>query len=206
MEPESRRARPASGRVREPVRVEVRPLTRERWPDLLALFTDRGAYEGCWCMYFRQPGREHWASLGDGNRRKLKAIVDGGRVPGLLAFDGDRPVGWCSVAPREEYARVMRSPLRPREPEEEEGVWSVVCFFIPAGYRRRGVATQLLDAAVEHAAAHGAKVIEAYPFDTRGGRRASTDIYTGTAAMFADAGFEEHARRFPTRPVMRRRV
>jgi len=82
---------------------EVHPLTPKRWPDFETLFGDHGAYGGCWCMWWRSTRREFEERKGEGNRRALKAIADGGKVPGILAYLGQEPVGWCSVAPREEF-------------------------------------------------------------------------------------------------------
>ena len=40
-------------------------------------------------------------------------LVKAGTPVGVLAFDGDEPVGWCSIAPRETYARLSRSHRTP---------------------------------------------------------------------------------------------
>jgi GNAT superfamily N-acetyltransferase len=188
--------------------LEVKPLTRGRWSDLLELFGDRGAYSGCWCMFFRRTSAEFeegCRNKGAGNRAAFEALVDRRRSPGLLAYLDGRPVGWCSVAPRNEFGRVERSPVT-KPIDEQEKVWAIVCFYLDRHHRRSGVASALLEAAVAHAAAKGAKVVEGYPIDVKGARKPSAELYHGTASMFADAGFEEVARRSPTRPLMRRRA
>jgi GNAT superfamily N-acetyltransferase len=124
-------------------------------------------------MYWRDRSLAH----GTPKKRRMGALVRAGREPGLLAYDDGAPVGWISVAPREEFAALLRSPqYRPRD--DETGVWSIVCFAVDRYARRQGVAGALLDAAVEHAAAHGASAVEAYPHasdpsDYMGGR----DLY-----------------------------
>jgi GNAT superfamily N-acetyltransferase len=110
-------------------------------------------------------------------------------------------VGWCAVAPRERFPRVLRSPTV--RPVDDRPAWAVVCFVVARAERRRGVAAALLDAAVAYAAAHGAAAVEGYPVDAGGRRRPSAALYTGTASMFRRAGFRELARRSPTRPIMR---
>lgn len=188
--------------------VEVRPLTAARWGELLELFGDRGAYSGCWCMFFRRPGTEFERgsrNKGAGNRKAFKALVDSGRTPGLLAYVDGRPVGWCSVAPRGEFGRVERSPVT-KPIDASEDVWAIVCFYLDRNHRKGGIGTELLAAAIDHAAANGAKVIEGYPVDVGSGRKPSSELYHGTASMFRRAGFEEVARRSPTRPLMRLRV
>jgi hypothetical protein len=93
------------------VQEKVEPLTRERWKDLVSLFGEKGAYGGCWCMWWRQAASEHERRAGEDNREALKALVNDGKIPGLLAYLDERPVGWCSVAPREELGRLLRSPV-----------------------------------------------------------------------------------------------
>jgi GNAT superfamily N-acetyltransferase len=184
--------------------LEVAPVGPERWPDLVELFGERGATSGCWCMFWRLTGGEFSRDAGPGTRRALQDMVERGATPGLLAYSRGRPVGWCSVAPREDFPRVLRSPVL--RPVDERPAWSVVCFYIDRSARRRGVAAGLLDAAVRHAASAGAELLEGYPRDTGGGRKASAELYVGTVPMFLAAGFHEVARRSPTHPIMRREL
>jgi GNAT superfamily N-acetyltransferase len=179
----------------------IHPLTPERWDDLVALFGPHGAAEGCWCMWFRQPGRLHKQRIGSGNRRALQGLVDAGSEPGLLAYRGGVPIGWCSVAPRGEFIRLQRSPTL--KPLDDQPVWSVVCLFIARGHRRQGIGTALLRAAIDYAVAHGARIVEGYPLDAGGRRVHSGAAFPGVVPMFERAGFAEVARRYPTRPIMR---
>ena len=126
-----------------------------------------------------------------------------GRPPGLIAYRGKTPVGWISLGPREEFARLERSTVM--KPVDDEAVWSIVCFVVPAEYRRQGVAAALLDGAIAFAKKRGARLLEAYPVDKRG-RSADTAMWFGAKSMYDRAGFEEVARRKPTRPVVRRRT
>ncbi|MGZ4596191.1 MAG: hypothetical protein ACXV3V_04625, partial [Actinomycetes bacterium] len=102
--------------------IVVRPVGPAQWPQLAAFFGPSGAYSGCWCMWWRRTSAEFDAGCLDGatgNRAALQRLTADGRVPGLLAYDGDAPVGWVSVAPRPEFGRVLRSPaLKPRDPEQ----------------------------------------------------------------------------------------
>jgi GNAT superfamily N-acetyltransferase len=180
--------------------VDVRPLTPERWTDLVELFERRGprggrqnvpAY-GCWCMYWRDRSLEH----GGPKKRAMKAIVQSGREPGLLAYSEGAPIGWISVAPREEYEALLRSPqYRPKD--GEEGVWSIVCFTVDRAARRQGVSEALLEAAVERAFARGAKAVEAYPHRSKG------DDYMGHVDFFRTHGFEP-VRETAKRMIVRR--
>ena len=70
-------------------------------------------------------------------------------------------------------------------------MWSVTCFVVAPGDRRTGVAGALLAAAVEHAFAHGATVVEGYPVDPAQRTNAGpADLYHGTLGLFLAAGFK----------------
>jgi GNAT superfamily N-acetyltransferase len=177
------------------------PLTPKRWADLEELFGSRGACGGCWCMWWRQTQAEFDRNKGEPNRRAMKRIVTSGRVPGILAYDRGHPVGWCAAGPRESYPRLARSRILKRI--DDRPVWSVVCFFIARSHRRRGLATGLLQAAVEHAGRHGARIVEGYPVEPRKSLAPDVFVYHGLASQFRRAGFREAARRSETRPIMR---
>jgi GNAT superfamily N-acetyltransferase len=185
--------------------LEIHPLTRDRWDDLAVLFDRPGDPKGCWCMYYRVRGRDFDRLWGAGARAAFREVVEAGPPPGLLAYrDGD-PVGWCAVAPRESYPRILRSPvLRPID--DAPACWAIVCFYVVRDERRGGVAAALLEAAVAFAAEHGAEAVEGYPKDTDGARRHANELFMGSRSMFAEAGFEEVGRRSPQRPIMRRRL
>ncbi len=106
----------------------IRPLTPERWPDLETLFGPDGAEGGCWCMWWRFSPKVGKANQGEGNRMALRQRVEEGRATGLLAYQEDEPVGWVSIAPREEYERVRTSQTW--RPIDSVPVWAIVCFFV----------------------------------------------------------------------------
>jgi GNAT superfamily N-acetyltransferase len=182
--------------------VDIRPLTADAWPDLCALFGRNGANSGCWCMWWRVSANE-WAAGNDANREGFHDVVDTGEPTGLLAYDDGVPVGWCAVAPRSAYPRILRSPhLKPTD-QDEPGVWSVTCFFVKRSHRRQGLRAALLDAAVDYAGRMGATMVEGYPVDTR--ERPSGDLFTGTVDLFLRSGFFEHLARGGRRVVMRKK-
>jgi len=177
------------------------PLTPERWGDFEMLFGPRGATGGCWCMYWRLRRTQYAEQQGELNRRNMKAIVESGNIPGILAYAGDEPAGWCSIAPREEFSTLARS--RVLRPVDDQPVWSVVCFFISRKYRRQGLTVALLKAAVEYARSRDARIVEGYPVDPREGKSPDVFVYTGLLSAFKQAGFTEVLRRSETRPIMR---
>ena len=125
-------------------------MTPDRWNDLTTLFGPRGAYGGCWCMYFRLTGREVDAGAGADNRASLKSLVDDDRPTGLLAYADAGPVGWVALPPRVDLGRLRRSPLRPGAPADPS-VWSLTCLYVSRGERGSGLTHELVAAACEHA-------------------------------------------------------
>lgn len=178
------------------------PLTPERWPDLEALFGERGACAGCWCMWWRLARSQFEKTKGAANKRAFRKIVQSGAGPGLLAYSGGQPVGWCAIAPRETFPVIERSRALKRV--DEKAVWSAPCLFIARSHRGKGVSTQLLRAAAKYAARRGAKIVEGYPVEARKGRMPDAFAWTGLVSAFCKAGFVEVARPSATRAIMRR--
>lgn len=153
-------------------------------------------------MWWRLPRRVYDRGRGAGNRRRLRRLVQAGPPPGLLAYDGDEPVGWVAVGPRRDYPMLERSRLL--QPLDDRPVWSVVCLFVDRRYRRRGVTVGLIEAAARLGRRRGARVLEGYPTDPKGGPLPPAFVWTGLASAFRRAGFREVARRSPRRPIFRR--
>ena len=140
-------------------------------------------------------------AAGEGNRQAMKAIVESGEVPGILAYCEGKPVGWCSVAPREKYGSLERSPVLKRP--DNTPVWSMVCFYVAKSHRGQGVAEALIEGAVEYVSNQGGKVIEAYPTQPSRDRLAPVSSYMGAPAMFERAGFVECVRPSKSKVIMR---
>lgn len=184
-----------------PSETRIKPLTPARWKDFVALFGPNGACAGCWCMYERLTGSEFKLRSEERNKRAMKAVVDSGRVPGLLAYLDNEPVGWCSVAPREQFGRLHRTHGIPDS--DGRNVWSVVCFFIHRKHRGQGIAGKLLRAAVDYARSNGAEIIEAYPVNTENRARTNQESWPGVVSMFEKAEFRKVGQRSRTRPILR---
>ena len=176
---------------------EAHPMTKPRWGDLVELF-DRPIVRTCFCMFYRKTGD---TGAGSENRKAMRVLVDSGAVPGIIGYEEGVPVAWVSLGPREDYGKLQRSPIM--KPIDDRPVWSIVCFFVDPDARGRGLSERMLRAAVDHARAHGARLVEAYPVD-RAGRSHPDDMFFGARSLFDRAGFREVARRGPTRPVMRK--
>jgi GNAT superfamily N-acetyltransferase len=183
------------------VALTFQPVTPDRWADLERLFGPRGACGGCWCMFWRASRPDFARLKGEGNRARLRALVAAGEEPGVLAYEGAAPIGWCAVAPRASYPRLDRSRIL--APVDDMPVWSVVCFYVERGSRQRGVTGGLLRAAADLVRRRGGAVLEGYPVEPADVEIPPVFAYTGLASAFLHAGFREVARRSPTRPIMR---
>jgi GNAT superfamily N-acetyltransferase len=183
--------------------LRFRPLTSKNWADVEELLGPRGGWGGCWCIWWRLNRSTFERNKGKKNQHALRRIV-ASRVPvGVLAYSGREPVGWCAIAPREVYTRLANS--RVLKPVDDQAVWSVSCFYVKAGYRRAGLSTALLKAAVDYAHQNGARIVEGYPQEARK-NLPDAFAWTGLVATFYRAGFKEVLRRSATRPIMRTKL
>lgn len=189
--------------------ITVRPLAPERWPDLEAIFNAHGCSvaRGCWCMFYRRSGKRDALPAGttpaEAGKAELRKLADADPPAGLIGYRDEIPVGWLSLGPREDYAKLRRSPVM--KPVDAQPVWSIVCFVVPSAYRGQGVARAMLAGAIAYARERGVKLLEAYPVD-KPQRAADDSLWFGVKSMYDTAGFEEVARRRPQRPVVRLRV
>jgi GNAT superfamily N-acetyltransferase len=152
-------------------------------------------------MAWRLRPKEWTAGKGTQNKRAFKKIVTSGAAPGIIGYLRGRPIAWCAVAPRQAYQFLERS--RVLGPVDDQPVWSISCLFILKPYRRRGISTQLLQAAVAFAAKRGTKIVEGYPTEPSQGTLPDPFFWTGMPTAFKRAGFTEVVRRSQHRPLMR---
>ncbi|WHT20335.1 GNAT family N-acetyltransferase [Crossiella sp. CA-258035] len=189
-------------------RRRFQPLEERSFPLLEKLFGPNGAQSGCWCMWFRRTNAEISANGSAGNRAALAQLSRTGQPIGLLAVQGETPVGWVAVAPREQHSRLARSKVAAPASKDEDtaGVWSVTCFFVHRTARGQGLTGALLAAAVDYAREHGAERVEGFPVDTLGAKKNSGELYHGTLNLFLDAGFRLVERRGTHRALVRREL
>lgn len=181
------------------MKLTIRPLTPDLWPALEDLFGKNGASNGCWCMYWRI-GSAYYKRPRVKNKAAFREIVKRGPPPGLLAFDGNVAVGWCQLMPRDALPWLERRQVLQRV--DDVPVWSLTCFYVRRGYRKQGVMSALIAAALKAAKRAKAPALEAYPVDTDA-PNSTSNVFTGIASTFARAGFKTVACRVPSRPIMR---
>ncbi len=192
--------------------LRIVPADQASCEDLDTVYGERGSGQRCRCQRYKLHPGESFAGLG---RDELAArqqeqtgcgIPGSGTSSGLVAYLGDEPVGWCAVEPRPTYHGLLRPTFRIHwegrdEDKEDDSVWAITCVFARAGYRKRGVARALAAAAVEHARAHGARAVEAYPVVVK--NVIDEELHVGTEAMYADAGMTVVSHPSKRRLVMR---
>ena len=179
----------------------IKPLTPSSWADFENLFGPKGAYGGCWCMWWRLPRKEFESGQGESNRIAMKNIVHSGKIPGLIAYSDDRPCGWCSIARRDDFNSLERSRVLKRI--DDKKVWSLVCFFINKSYRGKNLGLNLILAAIEYVKSQGGEIIEAYPTVIKTKKAPPVSTFMGIPSVFKQAGFEEISRPSQSKLIMR---
>jgi GNAT superfamily N-acetyltransferase len=194
--------------------LSIVPANEASWDDIQAVFGTRGQAAFCQCQRYKlRPGEAFRKFPVEERAFRLRAQTDAGHpesetTSGLVAYAGGEPAGWCAVEPRTAYeglVRVFKVPWEGRaEDKADETVWAVTCVFVRAGYRGRGIASALAQAAVDFARERGARALEAYPMLTPPGQKLTVDeIHVGTPSIFAAAGLTEVNRPTIRRVVMR---
>lgn len=193
--------------------IRVIPANEATWEDIQAVFGSRGSAAHCQCQRYKLAPKEAFAKFpAEVRAERLREQTNPGdpdadTTTGIVAYLDDQPVGWCAVQPRIAYPallRVYRTPWDGRaEDKADDSIWAVTCVLVRAGYRKRGIAYALAEAAVEHARARGARALEAYPMRTEAGEITWDEIHVGAESIFAAAGMTEVSRPGIRRVVMR---
>jgi ribosomal protein S18 acetylase RimI-like enzyme len=177
----------------------VERLTPARRDDFLgffdhqrgAAFADNPEWAKCYCHYYHVPKAITWSTLdGAANRVAMTARIDAGEMDGFLAYAGDEVVGWLNAQPwhklRHACARLDIAAPDLDVPAHEAA--AVVCFVVAPAWRRRGVARELLEAALSSFIQRGVRVVDAFPWKS-GDSNKPTDHYHGPLSLFIAAGF-----------------
>ncbi len=188
--------------------LRIVPAQDAPFADVEAVFGTKGDPAHCGCQWYKIPGSD-WRGIGDeALRDRLEAQLEApGAGPGLLAYDGDTPVGWCAVEPRPALVRLPHSRTiaggTPDPDFSDPSIWAVTCFVVPRAHRKRGVGRALAEAAVAYAREYGARILEGYAVDPSARQKTpANELFPGTVSMFEGAGFTEVARPTPTRAIM----
>ena len=186
------------------------------WRDFEKLFKLPGGLLGpgvgaCQCMHNHRPRplpeskRLHSkVQRAARNRREKRALVKKGCAHGILVYLDGEPIGWCQYGPKDELPRIENRPgyhmLVPGQ--EGKGLWRIACFVVDKRYRRSGVASTALKAALDAIRRKGGGLVEAYPI----ARWGANNAYFGTVSMFQKVGFETVAPFGKNNLLMRRNI
>ena len=186
--------------------ITIARLTPDLWPAFEDLFGKQGACYGCWCMHFRNPPAVRRENDRQRNKDQIKAHIDAGPPPGLLAFEHERAIGWMQIGPRGDVPewnnrRRVSAPVEPQD-AGDPAVWAISCFFVRKAARGRGVTHRLVAGGIDFARESGARQIEACPID-HSNDSWSLGLFVGSTRVFEKAGFSAVATRKPGRPLMR---
>lgn len=196
----------------------TKELSKKTWPDFVRLFSQGSGWDFCACMHFQRPRslpKDQWlrtrAERGVRNRRQKRALIEQGRAHGILVYDKGEPVGWCQYGPREELPRIDNKRIyQGLAPEDPGKLWRITCFAVLKPYRKRGVATAALQAALEAIRRQGGGLVEAYPITCWLSRAFGNESTHGTESMFVNAGFKPVApfgsTRYSSHVLMRRTI
>ena len=201
------------------LKYKTKELSKKTWRDFERLFSQGNGWDFCWCMHFHRPcglPKSKWlrtrAERGMRNRREKRELLDKGCARGILVYAKGEPVGWCQYGPSDELPRIDNS--RKYRSLALDGatdkLWRITCFAVLKEYRKRGVASAALQAALEAIKKKGGGLVEAYPITRWESYAFGNESTHGTASMFKRAGFKIVApfgsTRFSTHVVMRRTV
>ena len=200
-------------------RYQTKELSSKTWPDFVRLFSQGSGWDFCQCMHFHRPhrlARDLWlgtrAERGVRNRRQKRALVEQGRAHGILVYRKSEPVGWCQYGPAEELPRIdNQRAYRRLAPQRGGKFWRITCFAVLKPYRKRGVASAALGAALEAIRRQGGGLVEAYPITRWLARAFGNESTHGTESMFEKAGFRRvgpfgRGTRYSSHVLMRKTV
>ena len=183
----------------------VKALNHETWPDFERLAEKHnGVWGGCWCTWFHK-SKDHPRLPNEDNKAYKKRLVSEGQTHASLVFDGDKAIGWCQFGTPSELPAIYHK----KQVEVSDYVmpdYRITCFFVDRDYRQQGVAKIALEGALDLISMAGGGIVEGYPEETKGEKTSSSFLYSSTANMFKECGFELIRDKGKKHTVMRRFV
>ena len=177
-----------------PVELAFKPVTRATAGDFETLFGAPGGPKPCWCMTWRATPEEIKDNKGPARRRQILGRIADGVPVGLLGYAAGEPVAWVSIAPRDTFCNLGGPADIP-----EQKVFSLTCMYVRRQLRGEGLGRQLIAAAIAHAQAHRADILEAYPVAPS----SPSYRFMGFVPAFEGFGFVEVGKAGTRRQVMR---
>ncbi|MFM7013571.1 MAG: N-acetyltransferase family protein [Actinomycetota bacterium] len=165
--------------------VEIRRLSKAETEKFLEFMDGPGFktnpdWGACYCQFYLDDHNEinPEQTGASENRKKACDRIASGAMRGYLAFEGDRTIGWVAANAAKNF---------PGFPEASESTARILCFVIDQDFQRQGVATKLLNYALEDLPKQGFDLVEAAP---KTQSEVSSRSYRGPISMYLKAGFE----------------
>ena len=169
----------------------IKPLTPDLLGDFLyyfdnVAFSDNPNWSTCYCHFYHFNGKNKhfFKRTTEQNRESSKELILSRKMNGLIAFQNDKPVGWCNVNSKENYAKI---PYKGETLDSESKIASIICFIIAPAYRKQGIARKLLQFAFSHLKNNGYEMIEVYP--RREEYLSDAHSYRGPVSLYTSEGF-----------------
>ena len=148
-------------------------------------FTSQPQWQGCYCQDYLSTAAENEEATPETNRALACDRIASGKMQGYLAFetkDGtERTVGWMAANAHNNF-RLL--------PPVSDNVATIICFAVDAEKQSQGVASELLEFALNDLPSLGFERVQAAPlasgeFETWG--------YRGPLSLYRKFGFTEGA-------------
>jgi GNAT superfamily N-acetyltransferase len=169
--------------------IVVQPVNESLFDDVQTIFGTRGQPARCQCQGYRLGWYAQHSDNVQGRRELLRDQVMEGH--GLVAYLDCEPVGWCSLAPRSDYAYLRQTTWKGRtEDKDDASIWAVTCFVTRPGFRHQGVSRALAASTIDLPREHGALAVEAYPMKPAPGKEITWgEMHVGALSAFLAAGY-----------------
>lgn len=166
--------------------VEIRRLDSQIMESFLEFmdgpaFKSQPQWAGCYCQfYLEDPNQTVWSEqTPEQNRAKACERIISKTMQGYVALDGGRTIGWMTANSAKNF---------PGLPPEDDKVARILCFVIDQEFQGQGVATSLLEFALEDLPNQGFEKVQAAP---RASEEFSASGYRGPLSMFLKHGFKQ---------------
>ncbi len=156
-------------------------------------------WSSCYCRFYHTDcTSEQWQNRSAAeNRREALEKIDRGEMKGYLAYDGDKIIGWLNANDARSYIR-LKEKMEPVIQDKKAGC--SICYVIDPDYRRKGVATALLEYAVKDFKRQGYDGMLAIPLEKPMDQNNNpATLYRGAVSMYQKQGYKELFRDGPVR-------
>ncbi len=173
------------------MKYEIKKLSKETKHNFFSLFEDsqfahQKSWKTCFCRFYHTDcSYEDWMKRsGLDNMKEADVEIDSDNMSGFLAFEGDLCVGWLNAGPVPFYKRLIND-LLPEYVNDKTAL--TICYVIKEGYRERGIASLLLNQAIDYFRELGFTRMIALPTDNTVRER----NYRGFTQMYLNRGYKE---------------